>query len=53
MNSLLFIVLSIFFIIHIVIEIREEIKDYKREHQWDKWDKIKGAFDIINAERGR
>ena len=52
-NSIIFLALIIFFAIHIRLEIKEHIRDYKAEHKWDEWDKIKGAFDIMNAERNK
>ena len=52
-NSIIFLALIIFFAIRIRLEIKELIKDYKAEHKWDEWDKIKGAFDTMNAERQR
>ena len=45
-----------FFIYFSTVYIREEIKQHKidkiLQKRWDEWDKIKGSFDIIVAERG-
>ena len=39
-----------------VLYIKEEIKQYRinkaLQKRWDEWDRIKGSFDIIIAERG-
>lgn len=54
--SILTIITILLFIFFVVLYVKVGIKQYRidkaLEKQWDEWDRIKGSFDIIIAERG-